>query len=148
MPCRHGETGIRNRLKIGLFGLRVRFPLAALSETRLGCRVFLFFQRFRHGLQFTAIHSNSLQLPEECGQNVGTESEVHVLSHVGFDLGVFLRRADSQQPHGIVLALNIALAKAFDESCGFEFFGDLAYAVVGQLLALRIARLIPAGGTE
>ena len=28
-PCRHGETGIRNRLKIGLFGLRVRFPLAA-----------------------------------------------------------------------------------------------------------------------
>ena len=32
MPCRHGETGIRNRLKIGLFGLRVRFPLAALND--------------------------------------------------------------------------------------------------------------------
>ena len=65
-----------------------------------------------------------------------------MLSHVGFDLGVFVRRADSQQPHGIVLALNIALAEAFDESCGFEFLGDLADAVVSQLLALRIARLI------
>ena len=65
-----------------------------------------------------------------------------MLSHVCFDLGVLIRRADSQQPHGIVLALNIALAKAFDESCGFEFFGDLAYAVVSQLLSLRIARLI------
>ena len=100
------------------------------------------FQRFPHGSQFTAIHCNSLQLPEKRGQNVGTESEVHVLSHVGFDLAIFLRRADSQQPHGIVLALNIAFAKAFDESCGFEFFGDLAYAVVSQLLSLRIARLI------
>lgn len=32
------------------------------------------FQRFPHGLQFTANHSKSLQLPEKCGQNVGTES--------------------------------------------------------------------------
>lgn len=30
------------------------------------------FQRFPHGLHITAIHCNSLQLPEKCGQNVGT----------------------------------------------------------------------------
>lgn len=77
MPCRHGETGIRNRLKIGLFGLRVRFPLAALLETRLECRVSLFFQRFPHGSHITPIHCKSLQLPEKCGQNVGTESPDH-----------------------------------------------------------------------
>ena len=29
------------------------------------------FQGFPHGLQFTTIHSKSLQLPEGCGQNVG-----------------------------------------------------------------------------
>ena len=37
MPCRHGETGIRNRLKIGLFGLRVRFPLAAPNDVVKYC---------------------------------------------------------------------------------------------------------------
>lgn len=71
-----------------------------------------------------------------------------MLSHVCFDLSVFLWSADGQKPDGIVLALHVALAKAFDESCGFELLGDFADAVVGQLLALRIARLIPAGGTE
>ena len=80
--------------------------------------VFLYFPTVFKLSYFTLIHSKSRHFSIKRGQNVGTESEVHVLSHVGFDLGVFVRRADSQQPHGIVLALNIAFAKAFDESCG------------------------------
>lgn len=84
------------------------------------------FQRFRHGLQFTTIHCKSLQLPEGRGQNVGTESEVHVLSHVGFDLGVFLRCADRQQPDGVIALLWATFAQAFDKSCGFEFLGGEA----------------------
>lgn len=77
MPCRHGETGIRNRLKIGLFGLRVRFPLAALLETRHSSRVSLFFQRFPHGSHITPIHSKSRHFSIKRGQNVGTESPDH-----------------------------------------------------------------------
>ena len=107
MPCRHGETGIRNRLKIGLFGLRVRFPLAALSETRLECRVFLFFQRFPHGSQFTAIHCKSLQLPEKCGQNVGTDGhgspdhrQVEALARPPFHRQILLVVAKQQQVSG------------------------------------------------
>lgn len=84
------------------------------------------FQRFPRGLHITANHSNSLQFPEECGQNVGTESEVHVLSHVGFDLGVFLRRADSQQPDGVIALLWATFAQAFDKSGCFEFLGGEA----------------------
>lgn len=104
MPCRHGETGIRNRLKIGLFGLRVRFPLAALSETRLGCRVSLFFQRFPHGSQFTANHCKSLQLPEKRGQNVGTDGhdspdhrQVEALARPPFHRQILLVVAKQQQ---------------------------------------------------
>lgn len=84
------------------------------------------FQRFPHGSHITANHSKSLQLPEKRGQNVGTESEIHVLSHVGFDLGVFLRRADSQQPDGVIALLWATFAQAFDKSGCFEFLGGEA----------------------
>lgn len=34
------------------------------------------FQRFPHGSHITANHCKSLQLPEKCGQNVGTDGHV------------------------------------------------------------------------
>lgn len=50
--------------------LRPFFPIVAILPFSQ-C-----FQRFPHGSHITPIHCKSLQLPEKCGQNVGTDAHV------------------------------------------------------------------------
>ena len=87
--------------------------------------VFLYFPTVFKLSYFTLIHSKSRHFSIKRGQNVGTESKVHVLSHVCFDLSVFLWSADGQKPDGIVLALHVALAKALMSPAASSFLAIL-----------------------
>ncbi len=79
------------------------------------------FQRFPHGLQFTANHCKSLQLPEDCGQNVGTDGhgspdhrQVEALARPPFHRQILLVVA-KQQEEARVLAQRGGL-QLFDDA--------------------------------
>lgn len=67
------------------------------------------FQRFPHGLQFTANHYKSLQLPEKCGQNVGTDRhgspdhrQSEALARPPFHRQILLVVAKQEQVSGVL----------------------------------------------
>ncbi len=67
------------------------------------------FQRFPHGSHITAIHCNSLQLPEKCGQNVGTDGhcspdhrQSEALARPPFHRQILLVVAKQEQEAGVL----------------------------------------------
>lgn len=67
------------------------------------------FQRFPHGSHITANHCKSLQLPEECGQNVGTDGrgspdhrQVEALARPPFHRQILLVVAKQQEEAGVL----------------------------------------------
>lgn len=83
--------------------LRLFFPIVVIPPFSQ-C-----FQRFLHGLQFTVNHCKSLQLPEECGQNVGTDAHMspdhrqsEALARPPFHGQILLVVAKQQQEAGVL----------------------------------------------
>jgi len=68
--------------------------------------------------------------------------DVEPLANVGFNLAIFVRRADSQQPDSVIALLRATFAQAFDKSGRFELLGREAQPLHCLKLLLRCSRLI------